>query len=44
MQKKKGIMLSEVSFRNIPVILKNCGLDFFIIDNEHVVFDYSDLS
>ena len=44
MQIKKGIMLSEVAFRNIPIILKNCGLDFFIVDNEHGGFDYSDLS
>ncbi|MFQ9738410.1 MAG: hypothetical protein ACLR06_12215 [Christensenellaceae bacterium] len=27
-EKKKGIMLSEVAFRNIPILLKNCGMDF----------------
>ena len=44
MKRKKGIMLSEVAFRNIPILLKNCGMDFFIIDTEHGGFDYSDLS
>ena len=43
MKRKKGIMLSEVAFRNIPILLKNCGMDFFIIDTEHGGFDYSDL-
>lgn len=38
---KSGTMLSEIPFDNFPVIAKNCGLDFFIIDNEHGGFDYS---
>ena len=41
---KSGVMLSEMSFPNYPVIFKNCGLDFFIIDNEHGAFDYSAVS
>ena len=40
----KGIMISEVAFPNLPVLLKNCGFDFFILDNEHGGFDYSDVS
>lgn len=39
-----GIMLSEVSFSNIPVIFKKSGMDFFILDSEHGAFDYSDIS
>ena len=39
-----GTMLSEISFPNFPVIAKNNGLDFIIIDNEHGCFDYSDIS
>lgn len=41
---KKGIMISEISFANFPLILKNSGLDFFIIDCEHGGFDYKDVS
>ncbi|MBQ2754224.1 MAG: hypothetical protein IJF30_02055 [Clostridia bacterium] len=41
---KAGTMLSEICFPNFPVIAKNNGLDFIIIDNEHGCFDYSDLS
>jgi len=41
---KMGVMLSEMTFPNYPVIFKNCGLDFFIIDNEHGAFDYSAVS
>lgn len=36
---KRGIMLSEVPFVNFPIIAKNSGLDFFIIDTEHGSFD-----
>lgn len=36
-----GIMLSEVAFSNFPILFKNSGLDFFIIDYEHGAFDYS---
>ena len=44
MKKQAGIMLSEIPFSNIPVIFKNSGLDFFILDCEHGSFDYSDIS
>lgn len=37
-------MLSEIPFANMPVILKNGGLDFFILDYEHGGFDYVDMS
>ena len=30
--KKVGIMISEISFSNMPVLMKNAGLDFFILD------------
>lgn len=43
MNKEVGIMLSEIPFSNIPIIFKNSGLDFFILDCEHGVFDYSDV-
>jgi len=39
-----GVMISEAPFINIPVLFKNCGLDFIIIDTEHGGFDYSTLS
>ena len=39
-----GTMLSEIPFSNIPIIFKNCGLDFLIVDTEHGAFDYSALS
>lgn len=44
MNRKKGMMLSEIPFRNLPVLLKDCGFDFMIVDTEHGGFDYSDLS
>lgn len=44
MERKKGIMLNEVPFRNLPVLLKECGFDYFIVDTEHGGFDYSILS
>ena len=37
-------MLSEISFCNMPVLLKNCGFDFMIVDTEHGGFDYKDIS
>lgn len=40
---KIGTMLSEVAFSNFPVILKNCGFDFVLVDTEHGAFDYSTL-
>lgn len=39
-----GSMLSEVPFTNMPLIMKNCGLDFLIVDNEHGAFDYTTLT
>ncbi|MBQ4150691.1 MAG: hypothetical protein IJC81_02675 [Clostridia bacterium] len=39
-----GIMLSEVPFANMPLIMKNEGLDFMIVDNEHGAFDYTFLA
>ena len=35
----RGTMLSEIEFVNFPLILKKEGLDFFIIDNEHGIFE-----
>ena len=43
-QQKIGVMLSEVGFQNFPIILKNEGMDFVIVDTEHGSFDYSTLS
>jgi len=42
--KKSGIMLSEIAFAHFPVLFKNSGLDFFILDGEHGGFDYADIS
>lgn len=39
-----GTMLSEIPFVNFPIILKNAGFDFFILDSEHGAFDYSVIS
>ena len=44
MERKKGLMVSEIAFANLPIILKNVGMDYFILDYEHGAFDYSDLS
>lgn len=41
---RAGTMLSEIPFDNFPIIAKNSGLDFFIIDNEHGGFDYAAIS
>ncbi len=41
---KIGTMLSEIAFTNFPIFIKNSGLDFFILDNEHGAFDYSDIA
>lgn len=35
-----GIMVNEIPFSNFPVLFKQCGLDFYIIDGEHGAFDY----
>ena len=42
--RKSGLMLSEIPFSNMPVLMKNAGLDFFIIDCEHGGFDYAAVS
>ncbi len=42
--KKTGIMLSEISHHSLPVIMKNSGLDFFILDYEHGGFDYESMA
>lgn len=39
-----GVMHSEIPFQNFPLIAKNAGLDFVILDDEHGAFDYSTLS
>lgn len=39
-----GVMLSEISFPNMPLLFKNVGFDFFIIDFEHGGFDYADMA
>lgn len=41
---KVGTMLSEVCFSNFPIIAKNSGLDFIIVDDEHGYFDYADIA
>lgn len=41
---RAGIMLSELCFPNFPVMLKNVGYDFFIIDCEHGPFDFREVS
>jgi len=41
MERKIGLMISEIPFSNMPVLLKASGLDYFILDYEHGSFDYS---
>ena len=41
--KEKGIMLSEIGFGRMPLLIKNAGLEFFIIDCEHGAFDYAEV-
>lgn len=36
-----GVMHSEIPFVNFPIIAKNEGLDFVLVDNEHGAFDAS---
>lgn len=43
MKKESGIMLSELRDAQLPIIFKNAGFDFFIIDYEHGSFDYKDM-
>lgn len=37
---RAGIMINEIAFSNLPVLFRQCGLDFYIIDGEHGAFDY----
>lgn len=39
-----GMMISEVSFSNLPLLVKQQGMDFIIIDYEHGGFDYKDIA
>ena len=41
MNKKIGIMVNEIVFPNLPVILKNAGYDFMLLDCEHGPFDFA---
>ena len=41
--RKAGIMINEIPFSNFPVLFKQCGLDFYIIDDEHGGFDYREI-
>lgn len=42
--RRVGIMLSEINFPNFPVMLRNAGYDFFIIDCEHGPFDFREVA
>lgn len=35
-----GVMVNEVAFANLPIIFKNAGYDFMILDCEHGSFDF----
>ena len=37
-------MISEIAFSNMPVLLKNAGIEFCILDCEHGGFDYAEVS
>lgn len=41
---KCGTFLSEIPFNHIPIIFKNSGMDFFILDCEHGPFDFREAS
>ena len=41
---KAGVMLNEVSFANFPMIMRQAGMDFMILDTEHGGFDYSGMA
>lgn len=41
MKKEIGIMINEIAFPNLPLILRNAGYDFFILDCEHGAFDFA---
>lgn len=42
-KRKAGIMINEIPFGNFPVLFRQCGLDFFILDDEHGGFDYREI-
>ena len=42
-ERKSGIMINEIPFSNLPVLFRQCGLDFYIIDDEHGGFDYREI-
>lgn len=44
MEKKAGIMISEIAFSNMPILLNAAKLDFYILDCEHGGFDYAQIS
>ena len=39
-----GTMLSETAFAHLPVLIRNAGLKFFIVDCEHGPFDLREVS
>ena len=39
-----GVMLNEVTFGNFPLIMRQVGMDFIILDAEHGGFDYCGMS
>lgn len=41
---RAGMMISEIAFSNMPVLLKNAGIEFCILDCEHDGFDYVEVS
>lgn len=43
MNRKTGLMISEIAAIQLPLILKTSGYDFCIIDYEHGGFDYKDI-
>ena len=41
---RAGMMISEIAISNMPVLLKNAGIEFCILDCEHGGFDYAEVS
>lgn len=41
---KVGLMISEIPHHSMPLILKQAGLDFCILDYEHGGFDYESIA
>ena len=42
-ERRTGIMINEIPFSNFPVLFRQCGLDFYIIDDQHGGFDYREI-